>query len=86
MKKAKQTAAQTYAERQNDVGVLLDLIAQEMQVHAERQAEDPRNWGFAGDLGEVKRGLMETLSFLMGGQDENANREMIEAHLAEMRK
>jgi hypothetical protein len=36
-------------------------------------------------LGEVKARLKQVLSFLMGGQDEEANDRAIENHLAEMR-
>ena len=85
-KKNTKTAAETYAERQNDIGCLLDLIQQQMAVHAERQAEESSSWGWVGDLGEVASQLTNVLSFLMGGEDEEANRKTIEDHLAEMRQ
>ncbi len=86
---AKQTAAEAYAARKADIASLLDLIQQEVEVHAEEAAKDPTNWGHAGDLGHIRQNLVETLQFLMlerlGNSEEKAAR-FIEKHLEEMRE
>ena len=79
--KTKQTAAQAYEERQNDIGALLDLISQELRHHAEFAKTEGLHWGHTGDLGAVRKGLLEVLAQL-AQQDE----AFIEKHLAEMRE
>jgi len=77
----KQTAAQAYEERQNDVGALLDTLAQQMRMHADYAKADGMDWAKVGDLTEVRRQLIQTLAFL-AQQDET----FIENHLQEMRE
>jgi hypothetical protein len=50
-----------------------------MRQHAERAASDPKNWGFARDLNEVKHRLIQALGFLSGIRD-----DAIEESLTEM--
>jgi len=78
--KTKQTAAQAYADRQNDIGALLDLISQEVKHHAEFAKTSGLHWGHTGDLGAVRKGLLEVLAQL-AQQDES----FVEKHLDEMR-
>ena len=85
----KQSAAERYADHRNDIGALLDLIAEELRVHAERAAEDPKNWGWAGDLGRVRRCLKDILASLLIGRYEWSETEasrIIEDHLEDMRE
>jgi len=63
------TAAETYATRAADIDALLDLIQQQMQVHKEEAAAQPRDWGFAGDLEHVRARLSEVLSSLSGMEE-----------------
>lgn len=77
----KQTAAQAYEERQNDIGALLDTLAQQMRMHADSAKADGMDWAKTGDLTEVRRQLIQTLAFL-AQQDE----AFIEQHLRDMRE
>jgi len=84
----KQTAAERYADHQRDIGALLDLVGEELRVHAETAAKKPKDWGYAGDLGRVREALKDILqSFLIGryGWSETEASRFIEDHLEEMR-
>jgi len=58
------TAREAYASHTNDIARLLDCIQMELHRHAEEAKADPKNWGRAGDVGEVRRLLVETLAFI----------------------
>jgi hypothetical protein len=75
-KKPELTAAQTYAARQNDIARLMDVLQMELDKHAEGAKADPRNWGFAGSLGKVRRDLIDLVGFLS-----NMDPEHVEAFL-----
>ena len=62
--KAKQTATGCYAERHAECQDLLKRIASRLDEHRKRQAEEPTDWGFAGDLGRVSEELAYTLAAL----------------------
>ena len=64
MAEAKTTAAEAYRSRRLDVEKLLDMLREEVAHHAEFAATEPRDWGFAGDLGHVRDLLVEALAFL----------------------
>ena len=55
----KQTAAERYADHQNDIGAMIDLIGEELRVHAENAAKEPRNWCMVGDLDHVRESLKD---------------------------
>ena len=74
--KTEPTAAQTYAARQNDIARLMDVLQMELDKHAEGAKADPRNWGFAGSLGKVRRDLIDLVGFLS-----NMDPEHVEAFL-----
>lgn len=76
---ADRTAQETYRQHQQDISALTDLIEQELKRHAERAKADSKNWGFAGDLHEVKHRMIQALSMLSGIYEET-----IEESLAEM--
>ena len=63
-KTTKQTAAACYAERHTEVQDLLKRIAFRLDVHRGCQAQEPANWGFAGDLGRVTEELAYVLASL----------------------
>lgn len=63
-KPAKQTAAACYAERQAECQDLLKRIAMRLSEHQKRQAQEPRDWGYAGDLGHVSEQLAHVLASL----------------------
>lgn len=88
-RKNQPTAGEVFAARKTDIGNLLDLIGQEIKVHAEEAGRDPKNWGHAGSLGHVRENLVETLQFLILHRFENSEEKaakFIEDHLAEMRE
>jgi hypothetical protein len=76
---ANRTAQETYRQHQNDISALTDMIEQELKQHAERAAADAKNWGYVGDLNEVKHRLIQTLATISG-----INEDTIEESLAEM--
>ena len=80
MSKTKQTPAEAYAERQQDIAAILDWIQSELEEHAETCAKTVTDWSAVGDLGEVKRQLKEVLTFLS-----NVEGDEIERNLAELR-
>ncbi|MBI5725785.1 MAG: hypothetical protein HZA50_17630 [Planctomycetes bacterium] len=88
-KESKQTAAETYAQRRNDIAVLMDCIGMQLDVHAERAKADPKNYGFVGDLDHIRQMIKETLAFLIIGRNkftETEASQFIEQHLQELRE
>lgn len=53
-----------YEERVAEVDTKLEAIKARLKVHKEREATDPKNWGFNGDLAHVDAVLGEILDFL----------------------
>ena len=82
-KTTKETARETYTTRQREIAAMIEFLKCELDAHAAKAAQDPRNWGCPGDLGLVRQNLKETLVFLMGGRDEEAAGEMIESAIAD---
>jgi len=80
MSTEKQTAAETYTNRAQDIAAMLGWLTDEIEVHAERANAEPENWGFAGELGHVRQKVKEILAFLSASGD-----EQIEEALAELR-
>ena len=63
-KTTKQTAAACYAERHTESMDLLKRIASRLEEHQKDQAQEPANWGYAGDLGRVTEELAYILASL----------------------
>jgi hypothetical protein len=63
-KQAKQTAAECYAARHAECAELLKRIAARLDQHQKDQAQEPANWGYAGDLGRVTEELAYVLASL----------------------
>ena len=57
-------------------GYVCNLPDGRVQVEAEGAKADPRNWGFAGSLGKVRRDLIDLVGFLS-----NMDPEHVEAFL-----
>jgi len=81
--KTTETAAQAYERNTRDINAMIEFLKMEMEKHAERQAAEPRNWGFAGDLAQIRQNLKETLVFAMGARDEEVAGKMIEDAIAD---
>lgn len=65
MAQRKMTAPEAYRARLRDVERLLDMLKDELAHHAEYAARQPRDWGYAGDLGHMRdllKGAMVSLS------------------------
>ena len=62
----RQTAAEAYQANRQDIAAMIGWLQDELDHHAERAAAEPRNYSFPGDLGEVRKRIIETLAFLSG--------------------
>ncbi|GMV70186.1 MAG: hypothetical protein DYG93_07750 [Leptolyngbya sp. PLA2] len=60
------TAAEAYAARSRDIARLIDVLQMELEAHAKRAAVADRNWGYPGDLGKVRRDLIDLAAFMSG--------------------
>jgi len=58
------TAADAYRQRRQAVDALLDELRKKIDIHAQRAAVDPSNWGYAGDLGHVEEVLRDLAAFM----------------------
>ena len=63
-KTTKQTAAACYEQRHTECQDLLKRIAIRLEQHRKDQAQEPANWGYAGDLGRVTEELAYVLASL----------------------
>ena len=77
---AKQTARELYDERREDIARVLDWIDLELDTHKTSAEANPKDWGYAGDLGHAREKLIETLAFLS-----NSETDEIENLLSECR-
>jgi len=57
------TAANTYRQRRQTVDALLEELRGKLDAHAKRAEADPKNWGYAGDLGHVEEVLRDLAAF-----------------------
>ena len=68
MVEVESTAWEKYAERKKSIDRILNKIKGSLAQHDKKQGKDRRNWGFAGDLGNVESKLSEVLTFLGGSE------------------
>lgn len=61
------TAQAAYAEHQQRIDDQLAAMPALIAAHQKRQQQDPRNWGFAGDLTEVEN-LLRRAAEMLGQQ------------------
>ncbi len=73
-----ETASQAYAKRRSDIARLIDVLQMELDAHAKRAALADTHWGYPGDLGRIREGLIELVMSMSGME-----RERIEDFLAE---
>ena len=64
----KQTASELYTERREDIARVMDWIELELDKHKTNAKANPKDWGYAGDLGHVREKLIETLAFLSNNE------------------
>ena len=67
----KQTACELYDERREDIARVLDWIELELDKHQAKAEAEPRDWGYAGDLGNVRAKLIRTVAFLANQEPED---------------
>jgi len=60
----KQSAAARYAELHGESKELLKRIAARLAKHQQKQAAEPADWGYVGDLGRVNEQLAYVLASL----------------------
>jgi len=73
-----ETASQAYAKRRSDIDRLIDVLQMELDAHAKRAALADTHWGYPGDLGRIREGLIELVMSMSGME-----RERIEDFLTE---
>ena len=73
-----ETASQAYAKRRGDIARLIDVLQMELDAHAKRAALADKHWGYPGDLGRIREGLIELVMSMSGME-----RERIKDFLAE---
>ena len=64
----KQTARELYDERRQDIARVMDWIELELDKHKTNAKANPKDWGYAGDLGHVREKLIQTLAFLSNSE------------------
>ena len=73
-----ETASQAYAKRRSEIARLIDVLQMELDAHAKRAALADKHWGYPGDLGRIREGMIELVMSMSGME-----RERIEDFLAE---
>jgi hypothetical protein len=74
----KQTSADAYYAKANDIARLIDVLQMELRKHQEDKFALRRGWGLVEDLDKVRQDLIQTVSFISGIEP-----EQIEEFLAE---
>lgn len=64
----KATAAEHYRQQASAIRTYLFQLNEALEDHAEKQAANPENWGFPGDLGRVCQQLADIVA-TMNGRD-----------------
>lgn len=68
------TAAETFAKTKSDIAKLIDVLEMEVDALTVESELKPRDWSFAGDMIEVRRKLIEAVSFLSGHSEETVSK------------
>jgi hypothetical protein len=58
------TVKETYKKRSSEINFLIKEIQSKLKKHESSFKKQDTNWGFVGDLGEIKIKLQEVNSFL----------------------
>jgi hypothetical protein len=80
MSKTERTAAEVYAEREQDIAAILEWIETELETHRERRGKTEGDWGHVGDLGHVRDELKNVLSFLSGASSDEIDHNLADLH------
>ena len=86
MLEAKRIMEDTYRARQNEVGILLDILIQEVKAAAAEQITP--NWGTVGDQEEIAKKLKDLIKMMLCGRlglaDAHANYAGVDAFVEKM--
>ena len=74
-----ETASQAYAKRRSDIARLIDVLQMELDAHAKRAALADTHWGYPGDLGRIREGLIELVMSMSGMERERIEDFLVEA-------
>ncbi|MFI4915599.1 MAG: hypothetical protein ACIAS6_03700 [Phycisphaerales bacterium JB060] len=74
-----ETASQAYAKRRSDIARLIDVLQMELDAHAKRAALADKHWGYPGDLGRIREGLIELVMSMSGMERERIEDFLVEA-------
>ena len=75
----RQTAAEAYDANRRDILAMIDMLRAELDLDAERAAAEPRNWGFTGTLGSVRKQFLEVLIMLTGRSEASIEDALVDA-------
>jgi len=76
--KAKQTAGDLYSERREEIARLIDWLDLELDKHKTNAKANPNDWGYAGDLGNIRAKLVRAVAFLSNQEPENIEKLLCE--------
>ena len=68
---AEQTAIELYNERIENIARVMDWINLELDNHKTDAKANPKDWGYAGDLGLVLERLVQALAFISNRESED---------------
>ena len=60
----KTTARELYHQRRREIAGLLKWLNAELDKHDQAAANEPQDYGYAGNLGHVQEKLVEIVAFL----------------------
>ena len=64
MGEVKKTATETYEAKKNEVGILLDILSQEVKAASDTKTP---NWGNAGEMEDIAMKLRGLIKTVIGG-------------------
>ena len=76
-KSGRKDHAAEYAGARDDIARLIDVLQMELDKHSERAAGV--NWGYVGDLKEVRSTLITTVAFISGMEQDEVRRFLDDA-------
>ena len=78
-----ETASAAYAQRSGEIARLIDTLQQELASHAKRAALAEHHWGYAGDLGSIREGLLDLVAAMSGVDRDDIEEMLAEGHAPE---
>lgn len=73
------TAAEAYAARRTEIARLLDVLGMHLDINDAGHADMPGDWGFIGNLDQVRKGLVGLVGFLANMDEADVERFLTEA-------